>query len=142
MISLTHLHPMVVHFPIALIIVGFLMDVVSFYFKEKSYLSEFSFYLLLLGTIAAIISLLIGVVSTPEMSGSAGEIKELHELFAWITVSLLVLTIAIRIILKTNNKERSRLRWIVVMLYCFSAVSVSITGFYGGTLVYNYMMPI
>ena len=39
MLDLTHLHPMIVHFPIALLIVGFLADVVGLIFK-KTFLTK------------------------------------------------------------------------------------------------------
>jgi uncharacterized membrane protein len=141
MISTSHLHPMLVHFPIALIIVGFMIEAVSLYWKKRIYLPDFSFYLLLTGTLAAIFTLLSGTFFTSEMSGSAQEIQEIHELFAWISVGLLVGTLVFRIIIKTKHKETG-LKWVAFVLYGLATVSVSVTGFYGGTLVYNYMMPL
>ncbi|HSO88100.1 MAG TPA: hypothetical protein VLQ91_16230, partial [Draconibacterium sp.] len=70
------------------------------------------------------------------------EIKELHEQFAIATLVILVVASIIRIYIKMKNKESSGLKWIAFVLYALSAICVSITGFYGGTLVYNYMMPL
>jgi len=142
MISTSHLHPMLVHFPIALIVFGFIADSASVFFKKEVCLSKSGFYLLIFGTLAAITALLTGTLFTSEMSGAAGEIQETHELFAWITVGILVALSAFRIFLKAKNKEESNLIWIAFTLYGLAAIAVSITGFYGGTLVYNYMMPI
>ncbi len=142
MFSASHLHPMLVHFPIALIVFGFLADISSFLFKKEVCLSKFGFYLLIFGTLASLFALLTGVLFTSEMSGAAGDAKETHELFAWITVGTLIALSAFRIFLKAKNKEETTLKWIAFALYGLAAISVSITGFYGGTLVYNYMMPL
>ncbi|HBZ67982.1 MAG TPA: hypothetical protein DEO70_14200 [Bacteroidales bacterium] len=142
MISLSHLHPMLVHFPIALIAVGFVADFASLVFKKEACLSKTGFYLLIAGTLSAILALLTGLFFTSEMSGSAGEIQETHELFAWVTLGLLIVTALIRLFLTVKKREKSNLKWIAFVLYALASVSVSITGFYGGTLVYNYMMPL
>lgn len=142
MISASHLHPMLVHFPIALVLFGFIADLASIYFKKEVCLSKSGFYLLLAGTATALFALLSGVLFTSEMTGSAGEIQETHELFAWITVGMLITTSGLRLFLKIKNKEKSNLKWVAFILYGLAAISVSITGFYGGTLVYNYMMPL
>jgi uncharacterized membrane protein len=142
MMSASHLHPMLVHFPIALVVFGFLGDIASLIFKKETCLSKIGFYLLIVGTLTAICAWLSGFLFTSEMSGSAGEIKETHELFALITIVVLIVTSVIRIVLKTKNKEDSKVKWLVLVLYGLAAISVGITGFYGGTLVYNYMMPL
>ena len=59
MISATHLHAMAVHFPIALLITGFLSELASFIFK-RSFFRQAAFYLLLLGTLGTIVSYLAG----------------------------------------------------------------------------------
>ncbi len=142
MISLSHLHPMLVHFPISLIVFGFIADIGSILYQKEVCLSKFGFYLLIIGTLAAIVALLTGALFTSEMEGAAGAVKETHELFAWVTVILLVILSAFRMLLKAQNKENTNLKWIALALYGLAAISVSITGFYGGTLVYNYMMPL
>lgn len=142
MLSLSHLHPMLVHFPIALIVVGFIVDVASILYKKEACLSTLGFYLLILGTLAALTALLTGTLFTDEMSGAAGTVKDTHELFAWTTVGILVVLSAFRIFLKAKALEGTSFKWIALTLYGLAAISVSITGFYGGTLVYNYMMPI
>jgi len=142
MISITHLHPMLVHFPIALVIFGFLADCASLYFKKVSYLSTLGFYLLLVGTVTALFALLSGVLFTDEMTGAAEKVMETHELFAWITLCTLVAASALQIFIKTRNSENVQLKWLAFALFGLAAISVSITGYFGGTLVYNYMMPV
>jgi uncharacterized membrane protein len=133
---------MMVHFPIAIIVLGFIADFASLIFKKEACLSKAGFYLLIVGTFSAIVALLTGVLFTSEMTGSAGEIMETHELFAWITLSLAILTSVLRTYLLVKKKENSNLKWIAFVLYGLATISVSVTGFFGGTLVYSYMMPL
>ena len=142
MISTSDFHPMLVHFPIALVIFGFVAEIASMFFKKEACLSKSGFYLLLTGTLSAIFALFTGVSFTSEMSGSAGAIKETHELFAWITVAALIAASLFRIFLMVKKIERSDLKWVAFVLYGLATISVSITGFFGGNLVYSYMMPL
>jgi len=142
MISTSHFHPMLVHFPIVLILVGFLFEIASILYKKEIYLTTIAFYFVILGLLSAITALLSGALFTSEMSGAAGSVKETHELFAWITLTSLIVLSGFRIFLKLKNKEKSNLKWVAFVIYGLAAISVSITGFYGGTLVYNYMMPL
>ena len=142
MIELSHIHPMLVHFPIALVVFGFVADFAYLLYKKEACLSKTGFYLLVAGTLSAMVALLSGVLFTSEMSGAAGEIQETHELFAWLTVAFLTATSVFRIFLMAKNREDSNLKWIAFVLYGIATLSVSLTGFFGGTLVYNYMMPL
>jgi uncharacterized membrane protein len=142
MFSTDHLHPMLVHFPIALVAFGFLAEILSFIYKKEICLPKISFFLLIFGSISALVALTTGALFTADMSGAAGEVQETHEMFAWITLGLLCVTSFLRILLIKQKEENSKLKMISFIFYSLAAISVSITGFYGGTLVYNYMMPL
>jgi uncharacterized membrane protein len=142
MFNVSHLHPMLVHFPIALVVVGFLADTVYFFYKKEVCLSKTGFYLLVLGTLGAIAAWLAGFIFTSDMSGAAGQIRETHKIFASVTVSLLLITSLLRIILLVKKVETPGLKWIAFSLYGLATICVTITGLYGGTLVYDHMMPL
>jgi uncharacterized membrane protein len=142
MFSTDHFHPMLVHFPIALVALGFVAELASLFIKKEVCLYKIGFYLLIVGTLSAVITGLSGLLFTGDMTGSAGEMKETHELFAWITVGLLVVTSVLKVILQIQKGANAGLKWVSFVLYAMAAISVSITGFFGGTLVYNYMMPL
>ena len=92
MFSTDHLHPMIVHFPIALITVGFIADVVSLFFKSEKCLSSTGFYLMVLGTLAAIAAWSSGQLFTEEPT--QGEILKVfhnHETGALITMILMII---------------------------------------------------
>ncbi|HEY5591398.1 MAG TPA: DUF2231 domain-containing protein [Paludibacter sp.] len=142
MFSTSHLHPMLVHFPIALVAIGFLAEFAFLLFKKEVCLTKIGFYLLVIGTLTACATWLSGDLFTSEMSGAAGEIRETHELLATITVVLLIATLVLRSALLFKKSENTKLNTLAFVLYGLAALSVSATGFFGGTLVYNYMMPL
>ena len=141
MFETSHLHPMLVHFPIALVAIGFLADLASMFVKKELCFSKMSFYLLITGTLAAIAAVFTGVVFTSDMSGAAGAVMEKHELSAFLTLGLLLITSVFRI-LQLRKPESNNLKWFSFVFYALAAITVSATGFLGGTLVYNYMMPL
>lgn len=141
MIETSHFHPMMVHFPIALVTFGFLAELGSVLFKKEDYLSKISLYLLIFGTLSAITAYLTGQLFTSDMSGAAEEVRSLHETFAGISMGLLVSTAAIRSYFCYKG-DCNKYKWVTFTLYAVATLAVSITGYLGGTLVYSYMMPL
>ena len=137
-----HLHPMLVHFPIALAIVGFVFELAYLLYKKEVCLTKAGTILLLVATLAAAAAWMSGYFLTGEMSGEAGEVRETHELFATITTLLLITTSFLRLYILKSSTENLPLKWIAFTLYGLAAISVSITGFLGGNLVYNFMLPL
>ena len=133
---------MLVHFPIALISFGFLAVFITLLFRKKHYLPKTGYYLLLAGTAMALVALLSGLLFTSDLSGSAGVVQDQHETFAWVTLFLATSTSVFWSFLKFRNQEGTNMKWVVLVMYSLAAISVSITGYLGGSLVYNYMMPI
>ena len=143
MFTLTHLHPMLVHFPIALVSAGFLFELIYLFRKKEICLTKAGYYLLILGTLAAVFTWLSGAFFTAEMEGAAGQVRETHALMATITVILLIIAAAIRIYVTVKKKDANKvLKKITFIVYALATISVLTTGFFGGTLVYNYMMPL
>lgn len=141
MFDYSHLHPMTVHFPIVLIIVGFLFETYSMFFSKKEpCLSKIGFCFMLLGTLAAIGAFFTGDLFTEELSGKAGEIEETHELFAKITMYVMIAATLLHSYIFFIKKENSWKKWLVYFMYVVAAASVGYTGLLGGTLVYNYMI--
>jgi uncharacterized membrane protein len=132
---------MIVHFPVALIIVGFTAEVVSLFFKSEKCLSKAGFYLMILGTLAAIAAWLTGQLFTdhPYESGIL-RVFEKHKTGALITMIVMIAGSLFRIWLVVQRKEEIRLKWIAFGFYLLGFAAVSFTGFLGGTMVYNFMM--
>jgi uncharacterized membrane protein len=143
MFSTTHLHPMIVHFPIALIITGFFADIAALFFKREKCLSKTGFYLMILGTVAAIAAWSTGQLFTSEPTqGEIVKIFEKHETAALITMILMIVCSGFRTWLVATKQEESQMKWISFGLYLLGFISVSFTGLMGGTMVYSFMMPI
>jgi len=143
MFSTSHLHPMIVHFPIALITIGFLADVLSLFFREEKWLSKSAFYLMVIGALAAVAAWSTGQLFTNEPSqGAIVDIFEKHETGALITMIIMLIGSAFKIWLVANKREESSLKWVAFGLYFIGFCAVTYTGFMGGTMVYNYMMAL
>ena len=143
MFNPAHLHPMIVHFPIALIIVGFIADVVSLFFKNEKCLSKTGFYLMVLGALATIAAWLTGQLFTTEPTdGEIVNVFQQHETGALITMIIIVIGAAFRVWLVLKKREETQLKWVVFGLYFLAFAAVSYTGFIGGSMVYNFMMSL
>lgn len=142
MFTTSHLHPMLVHFPIALIAIGFLAELTFLFFQKEICLTKMGYYLLIVGTLAACVTWLSGSFFTADMAGTAEQVKETHALIATITVLLSVLTSILRTYMLVEKNENTALKIVSFIFYALAALSVSATGFFGGTLVYNFMMPL
>ena len=142
MFSTSHIHPMLVHFPVALILIGFLAELAALVYKKEICLTKFGLYLLIAGNLAAIFTWLSGALFTAKMEGAAGQIRETHELIALTAVILATITSIIRIYIIRQKEEKPGMKKIAFLFYVLIAIAIGLTGFFGGTLVYNYMMPL
>src|SRR5665647_1199306 len=143
MFDASHLHPMIVHFPVALITVGFLFDLAYIFYKREFCMSRAGFYLMILGTIGAIAAFATGHLFTDEPTqGAILGVFEKHENGALITLIVMILASIVRMYLVISEKEETNLKWLSFCLYLIGFCAVVFTGFMGGTMVYNYMLGI
>ncbi len=139
MIDTTHIHPMIVHFPIALLIVGFLFDLAALFIK-KDYLQRTGFFLLVLGSLGVIAALISGELAGSGIAeeGMLKQALETHENAAILTIWIAGITAIFRIILVILKKYQSYFRIIAITLYLFTVLAIARTGYYGGELVYKH----
>ena len=140
MISVTHLHPMVVHFPIALIIVGFAADFLGLFLKNETWLPKAAFWLMLLGFLSAVVAFCTGYFFTSPMEGDPGIVRERHELFAVLTLIAISLSAIFRTVIVIMKKDETRLKYISLGIYFLAFALVSVTGYIGGSLVMDYLI--
>jgi len=140
MFNTAHLHPLIVHFPIALLIAGFVADTAYLLYKKEVCLSKVGFYLMLAGTLGAVAAVLSGNFFTEDMTGSVEVIRERHETFANITMYLMIVAGILRIFLFIKGKSESKAALGVYILYLIGVLLVGYTGMLGGTMVFNYMI--
>ena len=141
MFSTSHLHPMLVHFPISLIIAGFAADAV-YLFKKYEWLSKAGFSLMILGTFGAMIAYLTGLLFTGKPTeGEVVEIFKLHALGGFITLIIMSVVSVLRIYFYLKHNE-DRFNWGIFLLFLLGAIAVSFTGYMGGIMVYTYFLEV
>jgi len=138
MISATHLHAMFVHFPIALLIVGFLSEMVAMIFK-KSFFQQTAFYLLLLGTLGTIASYFTGNAAGEGIDeGTLKKAMELHEQAATFAIWFTGFTAAVYLTIAFFKYKKSWARYVSVILFAGVIAAIARTGYLGGQLVYKH----
>lgn len=168
---------MVVHFPIALLIVGFLFASLMMFCpccrsKSKSSvkpdsldnhadsdasltqdscqtddlskcrcrtncIEPFAFWLLTLGALSAVAAVLTGAIFTKDMIGPLGELRTTHEFLAFTTMIVSLIAAAVYAYYMYKAKIR-QVQVIAYSLYVVAVILVSITGHYGGLIVYMF----
>ncbi len=131
---------MIVHFPIAIIAVGFLADLLGLFLKKEDWLPKAGYWLEVIGMASAIVAFGTGYFFTSPMEGEAGLMREKHELFATFTLVTIIIATLFRIILNYLEKAETKLKYLSLALFFLAFLFVSITGYLGGTLVINYMI--
>lgn len=132
-----HLHPMLVHFPIALLITSVLFDAVGTAFKRDG-LREGALWLLVLGFLGGIGSVVSGVMveEIAEKAGIAEALIERHETWAFVTMGIFGLLLVGRLFLRNQFARATMTAYFVVAAIGLGTLSV--TGYFGGNLVYEH----
>ena len=138
MLSATHLHAMIVHFPIALIFAGFLSEIIAL-FTKKEFFRQAAFYLLLLGTAGAVAAYLSGENAGEGIEeGPLEGPMDLHEDAALITMWLSVGLAAFRVAIQYFKLNHGWTKLVSIVAFAALIGSVSYTGYLGGQLVYSH----
>ena len=130
------LHPMIVHFPIALLITSVLFDAASHMFTRDS-LRDGALWLLILGLMGGIAASIAGdwAEEAAEKAGIAESLIETHESLAFATLAIFGLLFVWRLYLR-NQFTRHTLA-IYLLVATVGIGTLSATGYYGGDLVYE-----
>ena len=139
MIDLSHLHPMIVHFPIALIIIGFLSDLVGAITK-RPFFTNAGLYLIVLGSLGTIAAYISGEIAGDGVTeaGALGAALETHENAATLALWSVIILAIMRITLALTKKMVGWKQWVMVALLALGVGAISRTGYYGGELVYKH----
>ena len=127
------LHPILVHFPIALLFASVALDWVGYIFRSSG-LSRAGFYVLALGAAGAGLAALSG----PDQArgdATVGSLLTLHESFALITVAVAVGLLLVRYMAADGLGGAWALIYLAATLVLIAVVSL--TGYYGGELTYH-----
>jgi uncharacterized membrane protein len=128
------LHPAIVHFPIALLIVSVALDACGVVFRRLS-LTQAGFYTLILGSLSAAAAVLSGPEHAAKDAASL-TILHRHELFA----ALMVLCCLILVGMRLGNVSGLYGTGVIGYLALGGVLIVCIvlTGYFGGQMVYDH----
>jgi len=132
-----NLHPLIVHFPIVLLLLAALTQFAVLFFQKSNQLKWLSFLFMVLATIGAFIAYHTGVHISGDASNEAIEIFEKHKLLGTITLWTSLLASLLRFsTLKWFSKK-----WVEIILFTLFisvAILVSVTAHHGAQMVYIY----
>ncbi len=141
--TLSKLHPLVVHFPVALFSVYVLFEVINLFLQDEKF-HKWINLVLLIGVLGGIAAVLTGNQAAASLQQNyqniASEIIESveeHESYATITLWFFAVLLAARFYLTTKKKFNKLLKVTFVILALIGMFLIYETGEHGGELVYG-----
>lgn len=122
---LGRLHPMVVHFPIGLLVVALIMEMIAWN-KRKSYQSAIH-TLIVIGAISALVSVAMGLILA-NTEDYGGDLLGLHQ---WTGIATMVLAGI------TSFMYKRRSRQLQIFFLTLTVVGVTVAGHYGASLTHG-----
>lgn len=132
--AMIQLHPSVVHFPIALLILSVLLDGAGVIFRRAS-LTQAGFSTLVIGGLTAAMAVLTG----PEhdaRDAAAQTILHRHELFAALTVFCCLAMVGMRLGNVEGLYGTGAIGYLALGIVCIACIVL--TGYFGGQMVYEH----
>jgi uncharacterized membrane protein len=128
------LHPLIVHFPIALLMVSVVLDALGVGFRRAS-LTQAGFYTLIIGSLGAAAAVLTGPEHAAKDATSL-TILHRHELFAALMVLCCLILVGMRLGNVNGLYGTGAVGYLalgVVLIVC-----IVLTGHFGGQMVYDH----
>jgi uncharacterized membrane protein len=137
LVEVQHIHPILVHFVIAPLVIAIVFDFL-WLIKKYDYFEKFSWYSLIIVGVSGILSVLSGLMAEenvifPESSLS---IFEYHENMAFLLIVFLAIQVLWRFSLKGKIPRKNSYLYFIVTSACL--ISVIATSYFGGKLVFDY----
>ncbi len=131
------LHPILVHFPIALLFVSVFFDLLGATLSRDSF-REGALWLLGLGLTGGIAAAIAGGLAeeTAEKAGIAESLIETHETWAQVTLVIMAILLLSRLLLRNRFSTRTFAAYLAVATV--GLLTLIATGHTGGDLVYKH----
>jgi uncharacterized membrane protein len=135
-----NIHPLIVHFPIALLVLAVLFDAARLFFKEENWLEKATLALYATGSLGLIASFLSGrqAVETVSITGDAIPVVASHEDWALYTLIYFLVFTAIRFVTWWKQLEKGFVLPILVIFALGGTGMLWYTGELGAKLVYKH----
>lgn len=133
--DLPNLHPIVVHFPIMLLLLALLSQLAAF-FVWRPQLDIITFILLVGGALGAYAAGNWFHPHTHNLTEAAEAVLAQHDIYADYTVWTSIAGVLLKAISLWLYKGKLWLEVVITLVLAGSAVSVGLAGHYGGTLAY------
>lgn len=135
MSDFSNLHPLVVHFPIVLLLLAVITQIASFFLWKKQ-LSWITFLLLAGGFLGAYVASTFVHPHTTGLTQAASLVLEKHDLFASYTMWLSGIGLLLKAVSLFFLKDKLWLEIAIVIMLAGAAFTVSKAGHYGATLAH------
>jgi uncharacterized membrane protein len=130
------LHPLLVHFPIAFLVIGTLFAIISIW--RRDFFDKGAFFMISFGLLSGIIAYLSGDGAERFASTHWGngyrKLVGIHQLYATMTLLLFGSAVGIRLLF--SFYKRKILIPIVAICCLLGSGALAMTGHYGGQMVY------
>jgi uncharacterized membrane protein len=136
-----NLHPLVIHFPIVLVMTAAVVDVVDVAFERSAWLKAATTTLYVMGALSLVVTFLTGIQAeeTVLVPGMAYPVLKAHRQWALVTMAYCIVVAALRLVVLRGNGGRSRRRRIAMLgMGLVSVVLIQQTAERGARLVYEF----
>ena len=132
-----NLHPLLVHFPIALLTFGFVFDMFGLVSKRNE-LSRVGWWIQVAGTLGLLTAVVTGLLAreTVVIPVAAYDTFENHEQIAFIVTAVFAALLLWRIASRTHLPQRYKILFLV--LFLFGLVLMWLGAWFGGEMVYRF----
>src|SRR5512132_1617914 len=131
------IHPMMVHFPIALLIASVCFDLLATRWRPDSF-RDASLYTLIGGLGGTVLAVVTGSMAEDlvEKKGVPESVVDLHETLAYGTLTIFIGLLALRLLMRWGYFKKSPL--VHISIGMIGVVVLIVTSYYGGNLVYDF----
>ena len=132
-------HPFIVHFPVALLTVGFFCDAAGVLLR-RDHLLRTGYLLLVLGAVSAIAAALTGnaaednAARVPGIAAALEQHESISTAATWLAIGLALF----RTHLTVRRKFAGNLRFAYLVVAAATAVLIAVSGYTGGRMSYEY----